>query len=184
MPQRGFSLVELLMGLAIGVIVLSLVNPALARLSESNHRQQAADALLSGVRHARSLAIAQNHSVVLHAIDGDWSRGWRIILDVSGKGADDPGNPLLREHATDAQIPVVGNWAVRRYVRFSSLGQPLLPGRAFQAGTLHLCSRREPLSQLQVVLAATGRVRLTREVAEQALCRGGKRVRSNARAAL
>lgn len=184
MPQQGFSLVELLMGLAIGAIVLSLVSPAFATLMESNHRQQAAESLISGIRTARTQAITRNQSVVIHGIDGDWSRGWRIILDVSGKGAEDSSNPLLIEHASDGRIPIVGNWFVSRYIRFSSLGQPLMPGRAFQAGKLHICSAREPVSQLQLVLAATGRVRLAREKAEQALCRKDKAVRSNVRAAL
>lgn len=184
MPQQGFSLIELLMGLAIGAIVLLLVSPAFATLRESNQRDQAAQSLLDGIRNARTLAITRNQSVVMHGINGDWSQGWRIILDVSGKGADDHSNPLLAERASDAKVPIVGNWLVSRYVRFSSLGQPLMPGRAFQAGTLHICSAREPVSQRQVVLAATGRVRLTSKTSEQALCEQNKRVRSNGRAAL
>lgn len=184
MPQQGFSLVELLMGLAIGAIVLSLVSPALADFTESNRRQQAAQSLLDGIRNARSMAITRNQSVVIHGINGDWGQGWRIILDISGKGPGDADNPLLIEQASDGKIPIVGNWLVSRYIRFSSLGQPLVPDRKFQAGTIHLCSAREPVSQLQVVLAATGRVRLASQKAEQALCRKDKAIRSNARAAL
>ncbi|MCX4217863.1 MULTISPECIES: GspH/FimT family pseudopilin [Pseudomonas] len=184
MPQQGFSLVELLMGLAIGAIVLSLVGPALADFTESNRRQQAAQSLLDGIRNARTMAITRNQSVVIHGINGDWGQGWRIILDISGKGAEDTDNPLLIEQASDGKIPIVGNWLVSRYIRFSSLGQPLVPDRKFQAGTLHLCSAREPVSQLQVVLAATGRVRLTSQKAEQALCRKDKAIRSSERAAL
>jgi type IV fimbrial biogenesis protein FimT len=184
MSQQGFSLIELLMGLAIGAIVLLLVSPAFAALRESNHRDQAAQSLLDGIRNARSLAITRNQSVVIHGINGDWSQGWRIILDISGKGPEDSSNPLFIERAGDARVPIVGNWAVSRYVRFSSLGQPLMPGRAFQAGTLHICSAHEPVSQLQVVLAATGRVRLGSEKAEQALCQKAKSVKSNGRAVL
>ncbi|WP_064118726.1 GspH/FimT family pseudopilin [Pseudomonas fluorescens] len=184
MPQQGFSLIELLMGLAIGAIVLLLVSPAFATLRESNQRDQAAQSLLDGIRHARTLAITRNQSVVIHGINGDWSQGWRIILDISGKGPEDSSNPLLVEHASDAKVPIVGNWWVRRYVRFGSLGQPLMPGRAFQAGTLHICSAREPISQRQVVLAATGRVRLNSKSAEQALCQKAKSVKSSGRAAL
>ena len=184
MPQQGFSLVELLMGLAIGAIVLSLVSPALADFTESNRRQQAAQSLLDGIRNARSMAITRNQSVVIHGINGDWGQGWRIILDLNGKGSADAGNPLLIEQANDGKIPIVGNWLVSRYIRFSSLGQPLVPDHKFQAGTIHLCSAREPVSQLQVVLAATGRVRLASQKAEQALCRKDKAIRSNGRAAL
>jgi type IV fimbrial biogenesis protein FimT len=185
MHQQGFSLIELLMGLTIVGIVLQLVSPAFAAFTESNHRQQAAESLISGIRHARTLAITRNQSVVIHGINGDWSQGWRIILDISGKGPEDSSNPLLVERASDARTSIVGNWWVRRFVRFSSMGQPLMPGRAFQAGTLHICSAREPVSQLQVVLAASGRVRLANDKAEQALCRKAKSVKAaNARAAL
>ncbi|CAI8948859.1 GspH/FimT family pseudopilin [Pseudomonas sp. IT-P395] len=184
MPQQGFSLIELLMGLAIGAIVLLLVSPAFATLRESSHRDQAAQSLLDGLRNARTLAITRNQSVVIHGINGDWSQGWRIILDISGKGPKDSSNPLLQERASDTQVPIVGNWSVSGYVRFSSLGQPLMPGRAFQAGTLHVCSAREPVSQRQIVLAATGRVRLNSQETEQALCQKTENVRSNARAAL
>ena len=184
MPQQGFSLIELLMGLAIGAIVLLLVSPAFATLRESSHRDQAAQSLLDGLRNARTLAITRNQSVVIHGINGDWSQGWRIILDISGNGAKDSSNPLLVEHASEAKVPVVGNWLVSRYIRFSSLGQPLMPGRAFQAGTLHICSNHEPVSQRQIVLAATGRVRLSSQETEQALCQKTENVRSNVRAAL
>ncbi|MCU0071945.1 GspH/FimT family pseudopilin [Pseudomonas koreensis] len=184
MPQQGFSLVELLMGLAIGAIVLSLVSPALADFTESSRRQQAAQSLLDGIRNTRTMAITRNQSVVIHGINGDWGQGWRIILDISGKGPGDADNPLLIEQASDGRVPIVGNWLVSRYIRFSSLGQPLVPDRKFQAGTLHLCSAREPVSRLQVVLAATGRVRLASQKTEQALCRKDKAIRSNERAAL
>lgn len=184
MPQQGFSLIELLMGLAIGAIVLALVSPAFAAFSESTQRDHAAQSLLDGIRNARTQAITRNQSVVIHGINDDWSQGWRIILDISGKGSQDRDNPLLQEQANDRRVTIVGNWAVSRYVRFSSLGQPLMPGRAFQAGTLHLCSVREPVSQLQVVLAATGRVRLTREKTAKALCEKTKSVKSSERAVL
>ena len=170
MPQQGFSLVELLMGLAIGAIVLSLVSPALADFTESNRRQQAAQSLLDGIRNARTMAITRNQSVVIHGINGDWGQGWRIILDISGKGPKDSSNPLLLERAGGARVPIVGNWPVRRYIRFSGIGTPQMPERAFQAGKLHFCAAREPVSQLQVVLAATGRVSLRSDKAEQALC--------------
>ncbi|WP_392891537.1 GspH/FimT family pseudopilin [Pseudomonas migulae] len=179
MRQQGFSLVELLMGLMIVGIVLHLVTPAFAALTESNHREVAAESLISGIRNARTLAISRNQSVVIHGINGDWGQGWRIIVDVSGKGPDDSSNPIVIEHTSETRVPIAGNWWVKRYIRFSSLGEPLMPKKAFQAGTLHLCDAHEPVSQLQVVLAATGRVSLRSDKAAQALCE--KEVKSKQR---
>lgn len=170
MRQHGFSLVELLMGLVIVAIVLHLVSPAFAAITATSHREEAAQSLISGIRNARTLAISRNQSVVIHAINGDWGQGWKIILDVSGKGPDDLSNPVMAEHASGTGVPIVGNWSVKRYIRYSSIGEPLMPKRAFQAGTLHLCDVRGPVSQLQVVLARTGRVSLRNDKAEQALC--------------
>ncbi|MNI34389.1 hypothetical protein D3C73_883790 [compost metagenome] len=171
MHQQGFSLIELLMGLTIVGIVLYWVCPALAAFSESARREEAAKSIMGGIRNARTLAMTRNQTVVIHGIHGDWAQGWRIILDVSGKGAADHDNPLIAEHANSGGGgPIMGNWWVRRYIRFSSLGMPLMPERAFQAGTLHLCDAREPVSQLQIVLAPSGRVSLLSEKTEQALC--------------
>lgn len=174
MYQRAFSLIELLVGLTLVGIVLLLASPAFSALAQSNHREEAAHTLAQGLRTARTEAITRHRTVVIHAINEDWSQGWRIILDASGKGSKDPDNPVLAERASGSRVPIVGNWWVKHQVRFSHLGEPLMAGEAFHAGTLHICDAREPLSQLQVVLAATGRVSLRNTKAAQALCQSGK----------
>jgi type IV fimbrial biogenesis protein FimT len=168
MRQEGISLIELLIGLTIVGIVLLLVSPAFASLANSNHRDEAARALYTGLRAARTEAIARNQSVVIHGIDDDWGQGWRIILDLNGQGHEDDSNPLLVEHRNSGQVPIFGNLYVRSSVRFSHLGKPASGG--FQAGTLHICAAREAVSHHQVVLASTGRVSLRSTKAEQALC--------------
>ncbi|MBV6824230.1 GspH/FimT family pseudopilin [Pseudomonas sp. PD9R] len=178
MHQQGFSLIELLMGLTIAGIVLHLVSPAFASVTESNQREQAAQSLFSGIRSARTEAVARHQSVVIHAIDGDWGQGWRIILDISGKGHNDSSNPLLVENRSGKTLPIVGNQPVSQFVRFSDLGEPQFARGEFQAGTLHICANREPVSQYQVVLAPSGRVSLRSEKAEQALCTEKKKLRA------
>jgi type IV fimbrial biogenesis protein FimT len=172
MHQRGFSLIQLLMGLTIAGIVLHLVSPTFAAVVESNYREEAARSLASGMRSARSEAISRGQHVVIHAINGDWSQGWRIILDVSGRGQEDDSNPLLIERSSGIAIPVIGNSHVRSSVRFGHLGE--LVNGGFQAGTLHICATSEPLSLHQVVLASNGRVSLRSQRTKQALCIGGE----------
>ncbi|WPN46506.1 MULTISPECIES: GspH/FimT family pseudopilin [unclassified Pseudomonas] len=172
MRQQGFSLIELLMGLAIAGIVLHLVSPAFATLIESNQREQAAQALYSGIRTARSEAIVRNQAVVIHGINGDWSQGWRIILDISGKGEMDNDNPLLAERQSGARVSIVGNSTVESSIRFRGQGETLF------GGTLHICAARKPVSQHQVVLARTGRVSLRNAKPEQALCEKRKKLRA------
>ena len=174
MDQKGLGLIELLVGLAIAAMALHLTLPALSEYAQSVRRESAAISLASGLRNARSEALLRNQAVVVHGLNDDWSQGWRIILDLSGRGQEDSSNPLLRQHQTGAPLLIVGNQWVRRFVRFSSLGEPLLPAGAFQAGTLHICASRQPISHHQVVLSRSGRVSLRHDKAEQALCAGSK----------
>ncbi|MBK5354096.1 GspH/FimT family pseudopilin [Pseudomonas sp. TH41] len=174
MRQQGFSLIELLMGLTIVGIVLLLVSPAFAQLTESNRREDAAQSLYSGIRTARTEAITRHQGVVIHALNGDWGQGWRIILDISGKGQKDSSNPLLVERQSGTRVLIVGNRPVSSFVRFSDLGEPQFSRGEFQAGTIHICAASEPVSLLQVVLAPSGRVSLRSTKTAQALCTGGK----------
>ncbi|MEB0044613.1 MULTISPECIES: GspH/FimT family pseudopilin [unclassified Pseudomonas] len=174
MSAQGFSLIELLTGLAIAGTVLLLVSPAFKPLIDSTHREQAAQSIASGMRNARTEAIARNQTIVIHGINDDWGQGWRIILDKNGKGHEDSSNPLLIERQSNHRVSIVGNRPVKHFVRFSNQGEPLLPSGAFQAGTLHICADREPISQHQIVLSRTGRVSLRSDLTEHALCAAGE----------
>lgn len=174
MYQQGFSLIELLMGLAIAAIVLPWAGAGYKELIESIEREDTAQLLISGLRSARSEAIARNRTVVLRGIDDDWGRGWRITLD-------DKDKTVLMERRASARV--VGNQPVKRRVRFGSQGEAVHANGAFQAGTLHVCAKRGPVSHHQVILAPSGRVRLESVKAEQALCEKELKARSG-RAAL
>lgn len=169
MHQNGFSLIELLMGLAIAAIVLSWAGASYKELIGSTRREGTAQGLLSGLRIARSEAINRNRRVSIQGIDNDWGKGWRITLD-------DQEKTLLSERRDQARV--VGNSPVKHRVRFGSQGEALHPNGAFQAGTLHVCAEREPVSHYQVVLAPSGRVRLATVKAEQALCEKGLKAAS------
>lgn len=170
MSQKGFSLIELLTGMAIAAIAVNVAVPPVTGLIESVSRENTARQLAGAMGHARTQAILRNQTVVIHGVEGDWSHGWNVILDISGAGHEDKNNPVLSERYQDGRVSIVGNRPVRQYVRFSSLGEPLLPGGAFQAGTLHICAREGGVSHHQVVLSRSGRVSLRSDKAEQALC--------------
>ena len=172
MTQRGFTLIELLLGLILSGILAQLAVPSFKGLLESQQRHSAAQSLVGGLRYARSEAIARNRAVVIHALDDDWSRGWRVIVDLNGRGHLDDDNPVLLEHQDNGRVPIVGNGPVRSQVRFSGLGEPVFSGGGFRAGTVHVCGKDQAQSLYQIVLAPSGRVSLRNDKTEQALCRG------------
>ncbi|BDB17584.1 general secretion pathway protein GspH [Pseudomonas sp. CYM-20-01] len=171
MQQRGFTLIELLLGLIVSGILANLAVPSFKSLLESQQRQSAAQSLTQGLRYARTEAIARNRAVVIHALRDDWGLGWRVIVDISGRGPLDDDNPVLLEHQASRQAPIVGNGPLKNQVRFSGLGEPIFSGGGFRAGTVHVCAADQAQSLYQVVLAPSGRISLRSERAEQALCR-------------
>lgn len=170
MLQKGFGLIEILVGLALASLLLLFASTSFGELLQSIRRLDVAQMLASGIRNARTEAILRQQRTLIHGLNDDWSQGWRIILDISGEGAQDEDNPVLLERRADVRVAVVGNRPVQHFVRFSGLGEPLLPSGAFQAGTLHVCAASPGASAHQVVLSRSGRVSLRSDQAAQALC--------------
>ncbi|MGN7743185.1 GspH/FimT family pseudopilin [Pseudomonas sp. 22526] len=170
MLQKGFGLIEIIVGLALASLLMLFAASSFGELFQSTRRLDAAQMLASGIRNARTEAILRQHQTVIHGVNDDWSQGWRIILDISGEGSQDSDNPVLLERRGDARVAIVGNRPVQQFVRFSGLGDPQLPSGAFQAGTLHICAADPGMSQHQVVLSRSGRVSLRSDRAAQALC--------------
>jgi len=172
MTQRGFTLIELLLGLILSGILAQLAVPSFKGLLESQQRHSAAQSLVGGLRYARSEAIARNRAVVIHALDDDWSRGWRVIVDLKGAAIWTTIIPYCWNTRT---MGAYRSWAMARSgARYASAGwaSPVFAGGGFRAGTVHVCATDQAQSLFQVVLAPSGRISLRRDKTEQALCRG------------
>ncbi|ROM57501.1 general secretion pathway protein GspH [Pseudomonas poae] len=172
MTERGFTLIELLFGLMLSGLLTHLAVPSFKGLLESHQQRSAANSLADGLRFARNEALSRNRAVIVHALEDDWSQGWRVIEDVSGRGHMDDDNPILLERQDSGRATIVGNGPVRNQVRFSGLGEPVFTGGGFRAGTVHICDTGQSQSLYQVVLAPSGRISLRSDKTEQALCRG------------
>lgn len=63
--QRGFTLLEILVALVIGVLLVSLVPPLLSGMSGATELRGAARQLAAGLRGARNEAVTRRHEAVL-----------------------------------------------------------------------------------------------------------------------
>lgn len=106
--MRGFTLIELLVTLAVLGIALGLALPGFQALFGNAARSEAAADLYVSLLQARSEAVARNATVSLVPVDGDWSLGWRLMvdengddqpdaLDIDGSGTLVPGAGLIAE---------------------------------------------------------------------------------------
>ena len=94
---KGFTLIEVLMAIAIAAILVSLAAPSFVRLIADQRAKAAATDLVTALNVARSEAIKHNLSVELRPKLGDWTAGW-VILDPEG------GRNLLDENGSGVPI--------------------------------------------------------------------------------
>jgi len=169
----GFSLVELMVTIAVLAILLAIGIPSFASLIAANRLTSATNELVASLQTARTEAIRRNARITVcpaaptaTACSGTaWRDGWMVFVDQT------PGNTPAPENTTDIlfrggpspqNITIVGNTPVSSYVSFTADGTSKLLSRAFQAGTLRVCSTATALGDdrraRHLVLTGAGRI--------------------------
>ena len=106
--HKGFTLVELMITLAIAAILLALAAPGFRSLIERNRLQSAASNLYASLMLARSEALKRNQPVgvckgtatasaascTTTGTDGFWEGGWLVHLDPNNPSTLDPNDVL------------------------------------------------------------------------------------------
>lgn len=83
-PNRGFTLVELVVTVLLIAILAALAAPSFRGFIADQQVRTAANDLLVALNYARSEAIKRNNSVTLQAVGGGWSEGWKATATVGG----------------------------------------------------------------------------------------------------
>lgn len=160
--EAGFSLVELLVALAIGAIVLGFGVPSMARMMAESQVRSNSSALSVALAAARLRAVERQHPVGVCPLDeagqcrpaADWSRGWMVFDDPRGAGR--PGSPAAVVEV--AQVPVatvrIASTAGRRSLLFRKDGSS-----AGSNVSLTLCHPAHEGVGRQVVVSNVGRTR-------------------------
>lgn len=147
--QRGFTLVELLVVLAIMAILLMLAAPNLARMMKSNSMANSVNSFSSDLRFARSEAIRLGGGVVMCRSDAPeaaspscgtgagpgakgWVSGWIVFHDLNTNGAIDANEPILRVQAAIASMDAIADGGTSPKFRFAPTGRLLDAGAARQ----------------------------------------------------
>lgn len=76
--QKGFTVVELMIALAIIAILSSVGVPSYKRFIEQGKFSQAYNNLYNAYRFARSEAIKTSSTMILDAKAGGWANGWVV----------------------------------------------------------------------------------------------------------
>ena len=97
---KGFTLIEVLVTVAIAGILAALAAPSFVSLIADQRAKAAATDLFTAMSVARSEAIKHNRNVTLQPKSGDWANGW-VIADPDGGATN-----LLDANATG--VPLTG----------------------------------------------------------------------------
>jgi len=158
--QRGFTLTEAMLALALLSMTLGIGVPAIRQMIHGQQLRQATIDLGMALILTRQEAIMRRQAVVLDNLDGEWSSGWRAFVDHNGNGAFDTGEQVLKSSDTIADgVRINGNTPVSRYVRYTPTGRTRLQSGGFQAGTITLCHESGRQAIRRLVLAPSGRLR-------------------------
>jgi type IV fimbrial biogenesis protein FimT len=89
--QRGVSLVEVMIGLAVAAILLAMGAPSFSTFIQNTHVRNAAEAIQNGLSLARAEAVRRNTGVQFTlGNDFSWTIGCEVpVGDNDGDGVDD-----------------------------------------------------------------------------------------------
>jgi type IV fimbrial biogenesis protein FimT len=98
-PGAGFTLIELMVVLAIAGVMLTLALPRFQQLIRRQQLVTSTNALFYAVQLTRAEAVRRNRTVQLAPLDdSDWAQGWRIYASAAATGRYREGDHLILEH--------------------------------------------------------------------------------------
>lgn len=165
LQARGFTLLELMITLAISSILLTSGLPAMQGMLQSSLHTSHVNTFVTHLHYSRSEAVKRGRNVVMcksedrqSCTDTDgWHLGWIIFTDTNKNREYDEGEHLLRiEQGWKDGIAVTSGQ--RRRVVYQPTGQS--PGTN---GTYVFCNDDYPELVRAVILSNSGRPRFSRK---------------------
>ncbi|NOS87696.1 MAG: prepilin-type N-terminal cleavage/methylation domain-containing protein [Methylococcaceae bacterium] len=168
--KSGFTLVELMMTIAVASIVLGIGIPSFVSLIDNNRLTAYANDMVGALNLARSESIRRSMQVTVRrkgVSNSNWDAGWEVFTDVDVDGVLDAGTDvLLREY------PALSNGVTLRsgdnfacWLAYNSVGLSRGSGSDCNGGlandSFRLCdSSAQASTSLKIIVSATGRVRI------------------------
>lgn len=173
-PQLGFTVIELMVVVAILGVLIALAAPSFTPLIERWRIRQAVSGLESAMYFARSEAIKRGGNITIRkepsGTNGcslapgvsNWDCGWFVFLDTNNNGTLNAGEEVLQRFATPVNIEVTRS-ANSADVRFDRWGRANAP---FGFSLVPLNKPTSDPAARGLCMSSGGRIRVTTDPAE------------------
>jgi len=159
----GFSLLELLVVLALVITLIGLVTPSVAKSLDRQSQFAALHQLHSHLNRARMTAVSNQISVsACPSQTGSrcdagnaWHLGWIVFQDPSHRGQPRHASDIMERSGATENVKITSGG--RHRIRFRA------EGTAYGSNaTIRLCSELNPAPSDQIVISNPGRIRFVR----------------------
>lgn len=160
--NSGFTLIELIVTLAVAAIIIGLMIPSFQSVIRNNEMTTETNSLLSALQLARSEAVKRSDSVSVSAKGAGFGAGWCVHSGNSCTGKDDDNNSYLIKDFSEQPKSVFSSDVTS--VTFNNRGE--LP---VGAGTLTItvqpkdCAPGEANAAREITIGVNGHVRADRK---------------------
>lgn len=150
MPKHGgFTLIELMVTIAVAAIILSLAIPSFESFVNANRLSSATNEMVASMQVARMEALRNNRRAVVcftanpeaasPACATSGVKGWIAFLDADNSGTYTGGDELLRTSALPTRVTASSSAALASKVIFRSDGLAHDAAGALMTGTFAFC---------------------------------------------
>ncbi|MBF0193964.1 MAG: GspH/FimT family pseudopilin [Magnetococcales bacterium] len=170
--NSGFTLLELLIVIAIAFVLISLAVPTFSLIIKDNRMIVRVNNFIGLTSYARSEAVKRSSRITICPsttgttclTTGTWESGWAIFVDADDSGTLNTGDTLLKVNAgvTGNDITIRGSANIQSYISYNANGLIRKIDGSLQSGSMVFCDDRGAGTDARTVtISAVGRLSTT-----------------------